>query len=505
MTKQDGFEVRHSSFGFDSSFWFRHSGLILLSLVLVVARLRSYREPPEWDVGTYTAIAREMLAGERLYADAWDIKPPAIFVTYAAVQFFTGDGFLHIYLLSVIASIVTMLGVYSAASVAGRAAGMWAAAFWAAMCYEPGTGGNLPNTEVFINAAVAWGFGLWVNSSSRMTWRRAAAIGLLFALASLYKQVAVAPMLGMMVGHCRWWRRWTMLIGVVLATWAVVLAYFAATDRGWLAWQTFFVAPRGYSGSVGSVLLSSLTPQKMVSKYLLFAIPAMALAIVAAMPIHAVVSMRVWRLFLGLCLGTHLAVALPGQFHWHYYQLWFVPLAIGAGWGAAAVMKVLEPRRPALAYAIVVLALAAMTAPQASWYRLSSREWAKRKYGDFFVYSHDAFREAARRLPSNETFYTWSDEAYAYSITGRRPPATALWKMHTTTGPLAEWLTRRTLEDLEKNKPAMIILYGESPGPEDHPILEWTKQHYDLVPDERRKFFPLRVYVRRDGTVRWNE
>src|SRR4051794_37919389 len=95
--------VRHSSFGFDSGFWFRISGLFLLSLVLIVARLRSYHEPPEWDVGTYQSIAREMLSGESLYADAWDVKPPAIFVTFAAVQFFTGDGALPVYLLSVIA------------------------------------------------------------------------------------------------------------------------------------------------------------------------------------------------------------------------------------------------------------------------------------------------------------------------------------------------------------------------------------------------------------------
>jgi hypothetical protein len=100
-------------------------------------------------------------------------------------------------------------------------------------------------------------------------------------------------------------------------------------------------------------------------------------------------------------------------------------------------------------------------------------------------------------LPLGETFYTWSDEAYAYPLTHRRPPATALWKMHTTTGPLAEWLTQHTLDDLQKSPPAMIILYGNDPGPPGHPILEWTQQHYELVPDPTRKFFPLTIYLRR--------
>lgn len=473
--------------------------LLILSLVLVVARLRSYDEPPEWDIGTYTAIAREMLAGERLYADAWDIKPPGVFTTYAAVQFFTGDGFLHVYLLSVTAAVVTMLGVYRAASVGGRDAGAWAALFWVAMCYEPGTGGNLPNTEVFINAAVAWAFALWVCSAARMTWRRAAAIGMLFALASLYKQVAVAPLLCMLwCGHCRWWRRAAMLVGAVVAAWAVVLLYFAATGRGWLAWQTFFVAPRGYSGGMAAALWSSLSPQKMVSKHLLFATPAIALTAFAAIFGGREVPARVWRLFLGLCVGTHLAVALPGQFHGHYYQLWFVPLAIGAGWGAAALVALLRARRrPALAYAVAALALLAMVVPQAHWYALSGREWARRKYGDFFIYAHDAFRAADAQLAPGETFYTWSDEAYAYPITGRRAPATALWKMHATTGPLAEHLTRRTLADLERDPPAMIILYGPDLAPVGHPIAEWTRRHYEPVPDPARKYFPLTLYRRR--------
>src|SRR5438046_1404598 len=81
--------------------------LIALSLVLIAARLRSYHEPLEWDSGTYSVIARELLEGKHLYSDIWDLKPPAIFATYAAMQAVAGDGHLSIYLLSVIAAIAT--------------------------------------------------------------------------------------------------------------------------------------------------------------------------------------------------------------------------------------------------------------------------------------------------------------------------------------------------------------------------------------------------------------
>src|SRR4030095_2664492 len=97
-------------------------------------------------------------------------------------------------------------------------------------------------------------------------------------------------------------------------------------------------------------LAASLSPQRMISTHLVFALPAIALTIVGliAVPPRP-------RLTLGATLlGAPLAVALPGQFHWHYYQLWFVPLSIGAGWGAAAILQFLP--RKSLAYAVVTLA-----------------------------------------------------------------------------------------------------------------------------------------------------
>ena len=494
--------------------------LVTLSLVLVAARLRTFHEPPEWDIGTYLAIAREMLEGERLYADAWDVKPPAIFATFAAVQVFTGDGALPVYLLSLTTAIVTMLGIARAGSTpvrsegrndrsagpdraaSGTTAGMLAALFWVAMCFEPRTGANLPNAEVFINACLAWALALWLPAPlSEMSWRRCVTVALLFALASLYKQVAVvipacvgiAEMLSARAGRPSHVMRLGAIFAIVAVVWCAVLGYFAATGRGWLAWQTFFVAPRAYSGGMIANLAASFMPQKMVSPYLLFALPAFALSVVALFTLPR----RQRMMLIGLFLGAHLAVALPGQFHWHYYQLWFVPLSLGAGWGAAAIFNMLGPRRRPLAYAGIALALLAMIAPQASWYTLSGREWAGRKYRDFFIDAHDAFLAADAQLAPTETFYTWSDEAYAYAITRRRPPAAALWKMHTTAGPLSDHLTQRTLADLQKNPPAMIILYGEQSGSSEHPIVAWTMQHYELMPDPRRQFFPLTIYCRR--------
>ena len=134
--------------------------LLLLATAIAGIRLFSFNAPPEWDIGTYLVVGHELNTGGRLYADVFDTKPPAVFATYALAERITGYSQGEIYFLSVVASIVTMLGIYAAASTQDRAAGLWAALFWTCICFEPVCGADLPNTEVFINAAIVWAVAL---------------------------------------------------------------------------------------------------------------------------------------------------------------------------------------------------------------------------------------------------------------------------------------------------------------------------------------------------------
>jgi hypothetical protein len=202
-----------------------------------------------------------------------------------------------------------------------------------------------------------------------------------------------------------------------------------------------------------------------------------------------------------LAVGTHLAVALPGQFFPHYHQYWFVPLSIGAGWGAAALWKLDRPRVRRLARVGVILAALVVIFPQLTWLPLSGPQRAQRKYGDMFMYANAAFRDADRLLRPSETFYAWTDEAYGYVLARRRPPAAGLWKLQMTSGPLAGWITRRTLADLERDPPELFIHYGLPSEFVDHPIARWSLAHYDPLPGENRKHFPLYFYVRRGGAL----
>ncbi len=342
-----------------------------LAILLAAARLRSYSEPKEWDIGTYTVIARELLAGKHLYADIWDIKPPGIFATFAAAQAIAGNDFAPVYLLSVLAAIVTMLGIYKAASTHSPQAGLWAALFWCLLCYEPNIGGNLPNTEVFINAAVAWAFALWLRETA--DYKCWLLIGALFALGSLYKHVALAPAacLGafeLLYPPPNTTRRTVLLhlatiAAVVAFIWGAVFLYFAATGRAWIIWETLVIYPHAYAGSFSTNVITSLAVSHLFPKVLSFALPAFITALFGA-AFGARSHQRNWLYLAALAIGTQLAIALPGGFADHYYQLWFVPLAIAAGWAPPQSSAKPNPRGlPAWRSRSVVFTIAAPPTP----------------------------------------------------------------------------------------------------------------------------------------------
>jgi len=65
-------------------------------------------------VHLHLAVGHELNCGEKLYSDVFDTKPPGVFATYALAERVTGYNQVQIYLLSVVAAIVTLLGVYPA-------------------------------------------------------------------------------------------------------------------------------------------------------------------------------------------------------------------------------------------------------------------------------------------------------------------------------------------------------------------------------------------------------
>jgi 4-amino-4-deoxy-L-arabinose transferase-like glycosyltransferase len=169
--------------------------------VATVALALALRYPslyePRWygDEGIFAAIAQNMRDGRTLYSEAWDNKPPLIFVTYALIQSAFGTGVMPLHAVTSGVVIGTQVAVMA---IALRLYGPWRAlaagvAFAFVMC-TPIIEGNLALTETYMILPATLAVLVFVVAQSREERRRDvwyAGAGLLLSVAVAYKQVAV--------------------------------------------------------------------------------------------------------------------------------------------------------------------------------------------------------------------------------------------------------------------------------------------------------------------------
>jgi hypothetical protein len=152
---------------------------------------------PRWygDEGIFAAIAQNMRDGRTLYSEAWDNKPPLIFVTYALIQSAFGTGVMPLHAVTSGVVIGTQVAVMA---IALRLYGPWRAlaagvTFGFVMC-TPIIEGNLALTETYMILPATLAVLVFVVAQSREERRRDvwyAGAGLLLSVAVAYKQVAV--------------------------------------------------------------------------------------------------------------------------------------------------------------------------------------------------------------------------------------------------------------------------------------------------------------------------
>jgi hypothetical protein len=507
---------------------FRIPCLVLagLATLIAVTRLHTYNEPQVLDITGYVIIGHELLAGRLLYSDLFDHKPPAIHVTYALAELLWGYGPRQIYLLGTTMAVLTMIVVCVAAAAPpwGRAAGLWAAAFWAVTSGSLRLEANQPNAEVFMNACLAGAFALLVWGTGRpMGYGRTVLAGLLFALASLYKHVSVfVPMcLGLALvvfppdgaaGRRRALVQVAVMAGIGAAAWGVVFAYFQATGRFRDFYDAVFTYNRFYSNASnnGAGVYTNVTIVFLQIFGAAFkAKPLLLLAGGGFLAGNWAILKRLdrsWWLLAAYALGTHLTVQLPGRGFGHYFQLWLPVLAIGAAWGAAATAR--GVRRIAwtagnaarLQHILGLLACVYLVLYEAPNYALSPDEWSNRKYdGRMYVEAKRMGQRIDRLLLPQERFYELTDQSGLYFASRRRPIAGLTFIKPILEGPLVETLTTRILAALEASPPELVVILRE-PFKLPTRLDAWLSLHYRPVPSDPQDG-PFKLLVRRGGAL----
>lgn len=141
------------------------------------------------DQGIYAVVADTILSGGMPYRDAWDFKPPGIFLTYALAQALFGKSMLAIRLLEVIVLVAAAFGFERLGQVFfdRPKAGLVAAAV-AALVHAELEFWHTAQPETFAGyLTIAALVVVTLEPSTRRRWAIPLATGALFGLCALYK------------------------------------------------------------------------------------------------------------------------------------------------------------------------------------------------------------------------------------------------------------------------------------------------------------------------------
>jgi len=439
-----------------------------------------------------------MLGGRAIYADLWDHKPPAIHLTYAAGELIAGYGPKSIFLINVAGALAVLLACYFAGFAAGggRIGGLVAAVVWTLASGDVALEGNQPNTELFLNVCLGLAFLMFLRADRRsLGASRSVVAGLLLAIASLYKPVAIGQAGALALVYVAWppadcSRRRALghvaiIAGIGALSWTSVFGYFWARGHVQAFTEAVFTYNRFYS-QMGHARPLPIWPDSLAVILPLAILTAggLVLGLFAGPRRH-------WILLGAFAVGTHVAVTLPGWFFPHYYQLWLPLLAVGFGWSTALLRRLLPVRlNPWLPSVVATTACASLVILQAPYYNAPPEVWSLKKYGGIFVDTEQLGNEIPELLLPNETFYEWGKESGLYFTSGRRPPSGIIQAEPLLDGPLARSLCRRLIHDLNLIRPDLIVvsneIYRQAQG---HPVMNLIEAHYRQF--SRRQSFLL--------------
>ena len=473
----------------------------ILIVCIFLQRLNSYSESMDRDVGTYAVFAHEIVKGKSLYSGfILDQKPPGIYATYALVELIIGYGQLQIYTLGIIAATLTLLGTLLLRGSLSPLAAFYGAVFWVAICSTLPLEANQPNSEAFINAWMIFGLGLLFQKKwAHGEWYIAAGAGCCFAIASLYKHSTVTIPIFVSLSYLLWpigglSRRKALnnvvIIGLIGATlWLVAFLYFYATGRGLNFINWLFTHNQYYAGSIHENILNA---SNYFSKKLLYVSPLFLLSGFGIIIGFVRRQYQEVYFLLFLAFGTALAVALPGKFFPHYYQLWFPFIIIASAYGVEMLTK--STALPVfLRHALPVSIIVILLWLQYPFWALSSIECSNQKYGYIFINTEKAAQVVREILKPDERFFQIGDEPEIYFETGRSPFG-PIAIGNGLQSPLASQISQELMNAV-RSSPDLILLekYFMPQIPKDSMLWKWLEDNYTPISTEfyREPFYFL--------------
>lgn len=464
-------------------------GLAWLFLAVAIVRTPGFFfGPVDIDETDAVVLARMIGEGAIPYVDFAEKKPFLFYLFYAPAVLF-GFSMWPMQILALLWSFATCVVVGRAArrlanSEEAGVAGAWLAALASA--------GNVisVNAELMLNLPAAGALLFWVRAGRGGGRRDDLFCGLCAGVAALFKHQAGVLLIAILAALAWLWLRGRAAVLARMAAvaagfaapWAAVAGLYAAIGHGDAFWEwnverNFQYSALGAGSALGRFAVG-LGLYVVLSAPLSWFFAVRETPRAARDPVGLGVALALWL--------TWIPVSLGGRFYAHYYLQFVPPLALLAASGAANLGLRWESlgRRAraavALALALPFLGYLAFTVARGAVGRYPCQEprtvelarWLRENTAPdtrLFVWGHyTPIYYLARRLPGTRYHNT--------SVhVGDFDPA------HLPRGfDLAPFVSerdvRRTLEDLERNRPAWII----DTAPAD--IHDWSKVPLEVVP-----------------------
>jgi hypothetical protein len=461
---------------------------LLLAVWMIALRWQLRTEPLDRDISAYAVIGRELLAGRPLYADLWDHKPPAIHLVFAAATAAVGPGAPAVLAVNVTGSLLVLGGLMVAGRRLGGAEGSVAAGLlWALAGGDIGLEANQPNTELLVNACVAWAVAASLNRDPTASARTSWSLGVLTGVAVLLKPLALLPMALLAAVHSLerggsdgvrpavsrtiLWAVGTAIPVVPTISWAVARAGAGPVWEALIRYNLAYSTGGPAANLVGLGRIGSHLPPGSLTVLAILSALAVAGATKTSPPAR-------YRL-VAVVAGSIIAVAAPGRFYPHYYQLLLLPLVLAASTGLAAAVRAGTVGRTFAAAS--VLWIAGIQLPVIA---MDPDSVSRRKYGEVFVVESHLAEQLAAVVTPGEPFFQLGPQPGLYLQTLTVPASGVVYDYPLLPGsPLRDELAARVIAALEETRPRFIVVRTRGAG---RGVLPWIGRHYHRTEIERK-------------------
>jgi len=465
------------------------SYLILAAIVLaaIFVRIRLIDLPLERDEGEFALMGKLILAGVPPYQEAYNLKPPGIYLAYAAVMGVFGQSAAGVHAGLILVNLACAFLLFRITdSLFGRPPAALSASAFVALTLMPKVLGLSAHATHFVLLPALGGILLLVGESrsdpdaKRGSWRIFFA-GLLMGVSVLMKQPGIFFALfgafllwqgmerdpgdrGRLIRRLGIYSAGFLLPVVAALSWLALAGVF---ERFWF-WVVTYAIAYGSEVGLGDGVEAAVTVGWSIIA------PSLVMWIVACLGIASLRGMsRSRKVFIvGFLVAAALAVAMGFHFRRHYFVLLLPAVSILFGLGIGWLESWLSAGRPFRGTAAVVAAAVALVAVGQAFasgmpvFASSSPAAASRVMfgGNPFVESEWIGERAAEMAGPGGSIAVLGSEPQIYFYADR-PPATGYLYMYSVVEnrPIAEKMRGEMIAEIEARRP-LVLVYVNVPA-----------------------------------------